>query len=253
MIKWVDKHIEIEPPEKPRKITATRLAAVLGQNRYSSPFKVWCEVTRTWEEPFKETQFTAAGKAIEPKQIEYMKSWVKGLKPMEMEHHKAVLTPTDMFGEDYFKTTRGDFFPDHEIFGGMWDSLLVDDDGCASGVLEFKTTSKRKDWEGYKIPEYYAQQAALYGHLLGVDEIIMVCTFLRWIDYDHPEKFVVTRDNTIFRKFSLRERYPDFEQLLQRVRIWWNLHVLTGISPDYDIYGDAEILRDLKKREELAG
>ena len=154
-------------------------------------------------------------------------------------------TPTDLFGEDYFKKTYGDFYHENRIFGGMWDSLLVDDDEKPTTVLEFKTTKRSEDWVK-DVPEYYALQAALYAYLLGVDDVIMIASFLEAKDYDHPEKFKPSAKNTITVEFKLSERYPDFADKVEQATAWWNRYVVTGISPDFDEKKDAEILKALR-------
>ena len=222
-MKWVDKHIEIDPPKRTKKITGTRFATILGLNPWATDFEIWCAVTKTYEEPFEDTIYTLAGKAIEPKQIAYMK------KSYGMDELR---TPTDLFGEDYFKKTYGDFYHENRIFGGMWDSLLVDDDEKPTTVLEFKTTKRSEDWVK-DVPEYYALQAALYAYLLGVDDVIMIASFLEAKDYDHPEKFKPSAKNTITVEFKLSERYPDFADKVEQATAWWNRYVVTGISPDY--------------------
>ncbi len=233
---WVDTHIEIAPPAKPKKITGTRFAAVLGRNHWATPFEVWCEVTRTYQKPFEDTIYTLAGKAIEPKQIAYMKNAYA---------MTDLRTPTDLFGLDYFKKTHGDFFPKLPIFGGMWDSLLVDEEERPRAVLEFKTTKRSEDWAD-DVPENYALQAALYAYLLGVEEVILVASFLEEGDYIEPEKFVPTAANTITVEFRLHERYPDFESLLAQAKSFWENSVMGGVSPDYDEKRDAEILDQLR-------
>jgi predicted phage-related endonuclease len=232
---WIDSHLEVTPPKKPLKITGTRFAAILGYNKWSTPFKCWCEITRTYKEPFVDTIYTAAGKVIEPKQAEYMKT------SYAMYNLK---TPTDIFGENYFKKTWGDFFGEVPIFGGMWDYRL-DDDGRPTAVLEMKTTKRSEDWAD-DIPEYYALQAALYAYLLNVDDVIMVASFLDPKDYEEPEKFVPSASNTITVEFKLSERYPYFEEMVAEARQWWYDHVVTGISPDYDEKKDADILKALR-------
>lgn len=158
-MKWNDdKTITITPPAKPKKITGTRFAAIMGLNKWTSPFNAWCAITRTYEEPFEDTIYTIAGKTIEPKQAEYMKT---------AYFMSNLITPTDVYGEDYFKKTWGDFFRDTPIFGGMWDYLLVDKEGKPQTVLEMKTTKRSEDWVE-DVPEYYALQAALYAYLLGL-------------------------------------------------------------------------------------
>ena len=235
-IKWVGNHIEVAPPKKPKKITATRLATILGLNPWSTPFATWCEITKTYQEPFTDTIYTIAGKTIEPKQIDYMR------KAYGMYNLK---TPTDIYGPDYFKKTWGDFFHDWDVVGGMWDSLLVDANGKPEAVLEFKTTKRSEDWAN-DVPEYYALQAALYAHLLDVDDVIMVASFLESKDYEHPENFVPSASNTITVEFKVSERYPDFACKVAQAIAWWQNHVVTGISPDYDEKKDADILKALR-------
>ena len=232
---WQDKSIIVDPPKRLKKITGTRFATVLGLNPWSTPFEIWCAVTKTYEKPFEDTIYTIAGKTIEPKQAEYMK------KAYAMTN---LVTPTDIYGEDYFKKTWGDFFRDVDIFGGLWDYLLYED-GKPTTVLEMKTTKRSEDWAN-GVPEYYALQAALYAYLLGVDDVIMVCSFLEAKDYEHPENFVPSAKNTIALDFKVSERYPDFAEKIAWVTDWWNTHVVTGVSPEFDEKKDAEILKALR-------
>ena len=248
-MEWLDgNRIRIVPPKRPKKLTATRFAAVLGLNPWSTPFEIWCAVTRTWEKPFEDTKYTLAGKAIEPKQAAYMK---------DTYMMSNLVTPTEIWGEDYFHKTYGDFFPEQKVLGGMYDFLLYGKNGKPTAVLEMKTTGRVEDWKG-DIPEYYALQAALYAYLLGVDDVIMVASFLEPKDYDDPETFVCetlhydAKDrrvvgNTITRPFKVSERYPDFEKKYVKPALkWWKDHVESGISPAYDEKKDADILKVLR-------
>lgn len=237
-VEWLDgNRIQVVPPARPKKLTGTRFAAVMGLNAWTTPFEVWCAVTRTYEKPFEDTIYTVAGKTIEPKQAQYMKeAYMMG----------NLITPTDVFGENYFQRTWGDFFPDQKVLGGSWDYLLVDKEGKPTTVLEMKTSKRVEDWKD-DIPEYYALQAALYAHLLGVDEVIMVASFLEPKDYDSPEKFVCSGENTITRPFKVSERYPDFEKKYVKPALkWWKDYVESGISPAFDERKDAEILKALR-------
>ncbi len=236
-MEWLSTNqIKIDPPKRPKKITGTRLAGIFGLNSWTTPFAIWCEITKTYEKPFEDTKYTIAGKIIEPKQIEYLK------KSYFMTDIK---TPTDVYGKDFFNKTYGDFFSDTKILGGMWDSIRVIN-GKAYCVIECKTTSRAEDWNG-EIPEYYALQAALYAHLLKVNDVVMIASFLEESDYEHPENFVPSPKNTITILFKMDERYPNFEQdyYLPAVE-WWNHYVLGGISPEYDEKADAEILKILR-------
>jgi predicted phage-related endonuclease len=236
-MEWLDGNkIQIIPPKRPKKLTGTRFATILGLNPWSTPFEIWCEVTRTYQKPFEDTIYTIAGKTIEPKQAEYMReAYMMG----------NLITPTDVFGENYFQRTWGDFFPDQKVLGGSWDYLLVDKEGKPTTVLEMKTSKRVEDWK-IDIPEYYALQAALYAYLLGVDEVIMVASFLEPKDYDNPEKFVCSGKNTITRPFKVSERYPNFKKYVNAAIAWWKAYVETGISPAFDERKDAEILKALR-------
>ena len=91
-MKWLDsKQIQITPPKRTKKVTGTRFATILGLNPWSTPFEMWCAITKTYEKPFEDTIYTIAGKTIEPKQAEYMK------KSYFMTN---IVTPTDIYGED---------------------------------------------------------------------------------------------------------------------------------------------------------
>ena len=165
-----ENRIKVDPPKKPKKLTATRFATILGLNAWATPFEAWCAITRTYEEPFEDTIYTKAGKVIEPKVIEYLND------VMFMD----IKSPTDVYGPDYFKKTWGDFFPDQKTLGGMWDAIGDD------FVVEIKTTKRAEDWS-YDVPIYYKLQAALYAWLLGFDNVVVTVSFLEDKDYANPE------------------------------------------------------------------
>lgn len=235
-LKWLEgNRLQIIPPKRTKKITGTRFATILGLNPWSTAFEMWCAITKTFELPFEDTIYTIAGKTIEPKQAEYMKK----------SYGMDLITPTDRYGADYFNKTWGDFFPDSPHLGGMWDYLGVDEEGKVDTVLEMKTTKRIEDWQN-DAPEYYALQAALYAYLLGVDNVIMVASFLEEKDYADPSKFVPNIKNTITVEFKVSERYPDFAEKVAQVEQWWADHVDAGISPVFDEKKDAEILKALR-------
>ena len=231
-----NNRIKVDPPKKPKKLTATRFASILGFNKWSTPFSAWCEMTRTYEEPFEDSIYTIAGKVIEPKVCKYLKS----------RYFMDIKSPTDVYGEDYFKKTWGDFFPDSEGLGGMWD-FLGDD-----FVVEVKTTKRVEDWKGVdgkvEPPIYYKLQACLYAYLLGFDDVVMTCSFLTDKDYTDPDAFVPNVDNTVVIEFKVSEEYPTFkESYVDPAMKFWRENVLTGISPEFDEKKDAEILKVLRK------
>lgn len=231
-----DGRIKVDPPKKPKKLTATRFATIMGLNAWATPFSAWCEMTRSYEEPFEDSIYTIAGKVIEPKVCEYLRN----------RYFMDIKSPTDVYGEDYFKKTWGDFFPNVEGLGGMWD-FLGDD-----FVVEVKTTKRVEDWKGVdgkvEPPIYYKLQASLYAYLLGFDDVVMTCSFLEDKDYQNPEAFTPTVDNTVVVEFKLSEAFPTFkESYIEPALKFWRENVLTGISPQFDEKKDAEILKVLRK------
>lgn len=223
--------IKVDPPKKPKKLTATRFATILGLNAWATPFNAWCAITRTYEEPFEDTVYTIAGKVIEPKVIEYLND------VMFMD----IKSPTDVYGPDYFKKTWGDFFPDRKELGGMWDAIGDD------FVVEIKTTKRAEDWSE-DVPIYYKLQAALYAYLLGFDNVVVTVSFLEDKDYANPELFEPSYKNTKIYEFKLSEAFPTFEErYVNPALLFWKEHVETGISPEYDEKRDAEILKVLRK------
>ena len=237
-MKWTGKQITLEQlPKKLKKITGTRFASILGLNAWNTPFSAWCEITKTYEKPFEDTIYTIAGKTIEPLQADFVK---------EHLYIPKFIRPTDVWGEDYFKKTYGDFFPNEPLFGGMWDYLSVDEENRPNCVFEMKTTKRAEDWAN-GVPIYYQLQACLYAYLLKVDTVCVVVSFLKDSDYKDPSKFVPTTANTAWFVKSMARDFPNFEKdyVLPAVA-WWETYVKTGISPEYDPEKDKDILKELR-------
>lgn len=232
-IKFEDGKVYLlDIPKKFKKITGTRFGAVLDANKWQTPFQAWCEITKAWCKPFDGSIYTEAGKVIEDKQI----TWFSRYLP--------VVRPEDIYGKGFFEKTYGDFFKNDPIFGGMWDSLVGTKEE-PTGVIECKTTKRSEDWQD-DIPEYYALQVALYAYEKGLDDAYMIVTFLDESDYENPEAFECTAENTAYVHFKVSERYPDFQKYIDYCTDWWNRHVLTGISPEYDEKADKEYLDALR-------
>ena len=249
-VKWNGSTISVEPPKKPKKITGTHFHSVLGFDPWKTPFEAWCKSTRTYEKPFEGNEFTHAGEVIEPKVYEFLKT--------SMGFGDRVKRPSDFYGDDYFKKTRGDFFPDDPIFGGMWDFLILTED-CNSieYVVEVKSVladgrqgSLDARWKDGEAPHYQALQASLYANRLGIDNVLMVAVplYKELGDYEHPEQVTVSfaEERVYIDEFRVSERYPKFDMYIAKATAWWNEHVLTGISPEFDEKKDAEILTALR-------
>ena len=248
-VKWFDNHIQVEPIEKNKKITGTHFPTILGVNPFSTDFEAWCRCTRTYEKPFSGNKYTEAGQIIEPKVFEFLRT--------SLGFGDRVVTPTDVYGENHFQRTYGDFFRYREIFGGSWDALIYDDNGKPQCVVEIKTVqvdgrsgSLEQRWKDGEAPHYQALQAALYAYLLGVDNVLMVAVALedKKGDYEHPEQVIPSyaNGNVYTDEFKVSERYPNFDLYIEQATAWWNAYVLTGNSPEFDEKKDAEILKALR-------
>ena len=248
-VKWNGSTISVEPPKKPKKITGTHFPTIVGVNPFATDFEVWCRCTRTYEIPFEGNKYTNAGQVIEPKVFEFLRT--------SMGFGNRVVTPEDVYGKDHFKKTWGDFYPNLPIFGGMWDALINDDQGNIEYVVEIKTVqidgrsgSLEDRWKDGEAPHYQALQASLYAYLLGVDKVMMVAVALedKKGDYEHPEQVIPSyaNGNVYIDEFSVSERYPNFDMLIEKATAWWNAYVVTGVSPAFDEKKDAEILKALR-------
>ena len=248
-MKWNGSTISVEPPKKPKKITGTHFPTIVGVNPFSTDFEVWCRCTRTYEIPFEGNKYTNAGQVIEPKVFDFLRT--------SMGFGDRLVTPEDVYGKDHFKKTWGDFYPNVPMYGGMWDALIKDENGNIEYVVEIKTVqvdgrsgSLEDRWKDGEAPHYQALQASLYAHLLGVDKVMMVAVALedKKGDYEHPEKVVPSyaNGNVYIDEFSVSTRYPNFDMYIEKATAWWNTHVLTGISPEFDEKKDAEILKALR-------
>lgn len=237
-MEWLeDNRVKVAPPKKPHKITGTRFGAVLGYNVWKSEFATWCEMTDTYKEPFIDNKYTIAGKTIEPIIDEYLR---------KSYYMTNLFKPEDLYPANSEEMQKRDFFLDREIFGGMWDAVLLNDYNTVDTVIEIKTSSRPEDWEK-DIPIHYALQASLYAYLLNVEKVIIVCSFLKDQEYDNPEEFVPTAKNTIVRSFNVLDKFPNFTLLIEKAKLWYKDHVLTGISPQY-LPEDEDVLKALKTK-----
>lgn len=260
------KHIVLTngEPRSKLKVTGTRLAGILGLNKWTTPFQMWCEITKTARLPFEDTIYTLAGKAIEPKQIQWTKERISD----------NILSPEEFFGNRYHEV-KYDFYPENRIYGGMWDAKLVRPSGKVSDIFEYKTTKRAEDWVDGP-PVYYLIQALEYAYLEGAKRVHLVASFLEDDDYNHPEDFVVTDENTQIFTYDVNRTYiclqtgfifdetdidekdiPFFykiSDLINEADIWYDKHIKTGISPEFDEVKDKEyldILRTSKPQNDL--
>jgi predicted phage-related endonuclease len=250
-------------PRSKLKVTGTRLAGILGLNKWNTPFQMWCEITKCARPPFEDTIYTLAGKAIEPKQIKWTKEQIS----------ENVLSPEEFFGNRYSEV-KYDFYPNEKIYGGMWDSKLVRPSGKVSDIFEYKTTKRAEDWVDNP-PVYYLCQALEYAYLEGAKRVHLIVSFLEDNDYNNPQNFVVDDSNTQLFTYDVDKTYIDttdgeivilekgdeiptnhynIKGLIELANKWYDEHIKTGFSPVFDEVKDKEyldILRTSKPQNDL--
>lgn len=247
---WTDNNtVKVDVSRRPKKITGTRLPAILNKDKFKTPFEMWCALTHLYEAPFVgDPKYMEAGKTIEPKQYEY----VKKVLAKEGRHFQS---PEDIYGSDFFNKTHGDFFKFTKIFGGMWDYLLKFSDGKTENaekpvaVFEMKTTNVKRKAEWKKqFPVNLELQGAFYAWLMGVNYYYMVASFLGDEDYINPNAYQCSEENTLVIPRKLPKNF--YDQYIAPAIKWWDDYVETGISPQYDPKRDKEILDALQKIKE---
>ena len=237
--------IVIEPPKRTKKITGHRFPSILQQNKYQTPFGAWCEITGLATLPFEDNKFTLAGKAIEPKQIEYAKGKFPNVKSIE-----------EYYGNNFAEYRYSNFKDLGRIFDGVRDFVSTKNDGTTITMVgECKTSSKPQDWANNNVPIDYLCQGMLYAYLDKLDRILYVASFLQPMDYNNPELYEVTDENTKLTVKKLNEcflplptgEYGTIELAIEYCEEWWKVHVEGGISPEFDEVKDKEYLDIIRK------
>ena len=243
------KHIQIEPPKRTKKITGHRFPSVLGLNKYQTPFGAWCEITGAANLPFETNKFMEAGKAIEPKQINYAR-----------QKFPNILSAEEYYGANWKEYQYSNFKDLGRVFDGVRDFVSVKNDGITIAMVgECKTSSKPQDWENNNVPIDYLCQGMLYAYLDKLDKILYVTSFLQPMDYNHPENYVVTPENTKYTVKKLNEcylplptgEYGTIELAIDYCEDWWKTHVEGGVSPAFDEELDKEYLSILRKNQPI--
>lgn len=206
------------------KITGSRISAILGMNKYSSEFKVACEIAGIYREP--PNKYTMAGDAIEPVIRDYIRNNSARYLSDSFPGSIDIVDPVDKFA------CRFEHFPDAKPFGGLVDGW-VDENGKHAAILEIKTASKKSDWFGENgeeiVPVNYLLQASLYCDLSGLKKIVFVVGFLEENDYEDPSLWIPTEDNTAVR---IVDPVP-MEEHKEKALAWFNRYIARGVTPKW--------------------
>ncbi|AGX89211.1 MPN551 family DNA-binding protein [Mycoplasma parvum] len=237
-----------------RKITGSRIAAVIGRNKYKTPFQIWCEMLGFVDSEI-EPYFSNAGTVIEKTLLTYAKKELR-------KHFKS-------YNADEIQY---DLFPDNEIFGGIPDGEEFEN-GKVKSIIEIKTTPLDsyswdfkdnefqlvkdikgipiiKEYKGnihkwfafsnneLKIPEEYQYQLALYLYLRGIEKGYFCIAFLNQNNYLKPENFNPTPKKELGKEnpqvVVIEEMNIDlqaFKKVIDYAEEWYKKYIIRGISP----------------------
>lgn len=232
-----------------KKITGSRFSAILNQNKYTTPFKIWAIMTNIYFEEMDPT-LSLVGNTIEPKILKYVENELD-VKFMQYQPNKI----------------NWDVFQDNKIFGGIPDGepININKNFLYSNgypMLEIKTTSidsfvyKRKNnvltmekdksncpivkqkngklstWflnEKIDISIDYKLQLGLYLYLRKINLGLFAIAFLKPNDYCVPEKFIGNDDNIETALMYVDQN--EFKKLIDYAEWWYNKYIVSGISP----------------------
>ena len=239
--------------KKFKKITGTRFSAILGHNKFQTPFKTWCQMVNIYSEKMDLT-LARIGQVIEPKIRDYVS------QVMNVNFHcynpvtikwDAFADVDDVFGgipdgepiDDNGNFMYKDGYPMLEIKTTSIDKLTYEMvDGCwqmkkdANGLPKIKTIGgKKAEWftsDGQiTISNEYKFQLALYLYLRHINNGLFAIGFLQTNDYVFPENFIPSSSNVFVVKFHLKNSFASIQSYIDYARNWYKNHIKTGISP----------------------
>lgn len=209
---------------KQKKITGTRLATILGLNKFNSSFSAWAEMTGLYK-PVIPDKYLKVGQVLE-------KPIIKAIEDM---YDFNIQT----FDRNEIKF---DNFKDNPIFGGMVDGI----DYEKKTLVEIKTTNiKNKRFWDKQIPVEYWYQAQLYCELANLKEILFGVCFVEEQDYADPNNIPI--DDRDIRIYPVEK--ANIKEEMEKAIKWYKNHILTYQSPKFDPYNqrNMEIVKDIKK------
>lgn len=218
------KVLEGKEQLKQKKITGTRLATILGLNKFNTPFSAWAEMTGLYK-PVIPDKYLKVGQVLE-------KPIIKSIEDMYDFNIKT-------FDKNEIKF---DNFKDNPIFGGMVDGI----DEEKRTLVEIKTTNvKNKRFWDKQIPIEYWYQAQLYCELARLDEILFGVCFVEEQDYADPNNIPI--DDRDIRIYPVEK--ADIKQEMQKAIEWYKRCILSYESPKFNPYNnrDMEIVKEIKK------
>ncbi len=223
----------------PKKITGTKIGAIFGESKFSTPFKVACELARIYPGD-KPNKYIDAGNALEPVLRDYLgHSSTKMLSPLlslpEGTEIKVEIPPEK-------ETCQYDHFHDNKLFGGMVDGYILAN-GERNSILEIKTSGNKESWldengEVTVVPQSYMMQASLYAELSGLDRIVFLVGFLEEEDYRWPARWKPSPENT----YIIIKDKLEMTKYMEEAEEWYKEFIVNGYTPEWT-EEDADLLK----------
>ncbi|QSF13771.1 MAGa7180 family putative nuclease [Mycoplasma sp. Mirounga ES2805-ORL] len=218
-----------------KKFGGSSIGEVFETDTYKSKFKAFCFISQL-SIPALQMKYINAGNVMEGKVFEWLKTkFPKDKYPdIDIQHIEA-----PKVDYDYFKNKS-------EFIGGVPDGIL-DNNGIKS-ILELKAVGAKKQewWEkngNSGVPADYKKQAQLYAYLLGYDTYSIVATYLNEDDYDNLDN--VNLDKQVF-KYNFKVNKQMAKDDIDYVQKFWEQIVETGISPQYKLPRDLDLVEYLR-------
>lgn len=217
--------LETQGELKQKKITGTRLATILGLNKFNSPFSAWAEMLGLYK-PVIPDKYLKTGQILE-------KPIIKEIEDMYDFNIKT-------FDKNEIKF---DNFKDNPIFGGMVDGI----DEEKKILVEIKTTNvKNKRYWDKQTPIEYWYQAQLYCELSNLDNILFGVCYIENQDYENPNNIPLNERDVI--AYFIKK--ADIKEEMRRAEEWYQKHILTYKSPKFNPYSekDMKIVKEIEKK-----
>lgn len=212
-----------------KKIGGSSVGDVLETDNFKSQFAAFARIA--WIGlPILDRKYVDAGIDIEPKVINAIEERLN----LKVETFDPI-----KFNFDYFADKD-------DVIGGLPDGFIRD----KKIIIEIKTTGEKNydNWNKYGVPISYLKQSQLYSYLMDVEDFWIVATFLKEEDYEDPKNFPIKERKIKNYKYKINKK-----QIIDDIEIikdWYRTHTISGISPQYNLMKDADLVEYLKCHNE---
>ncbi|MGL5205390.1 MAG: MAGa7180 family putative nuclease [Metamycoplasmataceae bacterium] len=212
-----------------KKIGGSSVGDVLETDDYKSQFAAFTRMA--WIGlPVLDRKYVDAGIDIEPKVVDAIEKKLN----LKVETYDPV-----KYNFDYFADKD-------EVIGGLPDGYIRD----KKIIIEIKTTGEKnyENWNKYGVPVSYLKQAQLYSYLMGVEDFWVVATFLKEEDYIEPKNFPI--EHRRIKNYKYKINKAQILDDIKNIKDWYKKYTTSGISPQYHIVKDADLVEYLRCHNE---